>query len=162
MKRIHILLLSFAFITGIHKSTFAQEYTWDEYGVGFEVGRDFEVQNNSDSHFLAQSSDGGITISISPWQDSDITEDDLAQAIVDIAAEQYGYDGEEVEGEYIELDDFFGYFIVIVPQSDDSHDLLVVMLLMNPESGTNLAVGIGFDEGNLEEVKDIIDSFYAY
>ena len=139
-----------------------QEYVWDSHGVGFSVAHDFEVMESTPNTFTAVSSDDELMISISPWSDADVTDDDLLDAVVELATELEYYHGEEVVGDNIEIDDFTGYYIITAPEDYDSYDYIIVAVLLDTESSTNLAVSVGFFEGNQEEAIDMLLSFYAF
>lgn len=142
--------------------SYAQQYQWDQYGIGFQVARDFVVEENNANIFTATSSDDEIFISIEPWIDGNVSEDNIADAILELATEMKFYDGGEIAGEYIEVDDFNGYFIITAPNDYEDYDYVVVAILLDTESDTNLAICIGYDEGNFDEAAAIIGSFYAY
>jgi hypothetical protein len=138
------------------------DFEWDTYGVGFTVARDFGVTKNNFQVFEATSSDQLVSINIQPWSDSNITMDNLYDAVISVAYDLRYYEGGDVAGDYIKVDDFNGYFIVSAPASYDTYDYVIVALLLDSLSETNLQVIIGYQEGNFEEAKKMLYSFYAY
>lgn len=142
---------------------FAQDtYEWDAYGVGFSVASDVIIQQSSSDSFTAVTSDGEIAINISPWLDETVDTDGLAEATISMAIELYAFDDSEVDGDYIEIDSFDGYYLIASQDGFDEPDYLLVAVLLDTESETNLIVVIGFDDGNDEEALDILTSLYSY
>ena len=137
------------------------DYIWDHYGIGFSVTEDFAVTESTEANFTAVSSEGAISVSISPWKDASITEDDLAEATVDIALELEILDDQAVEGDYITIDTFSGYFIVAAP-IDGGNDMTLMALLLDQESETNMLITISYEYGNIDEALDILNSFHSY
>lgn len=137
-------------------------YEWDYYGIGFEVASDFGVYENSATQFSAVSSDGLLSISMVPWSDDRITLDNLAEATVEYALNLAVFDQAAIEGDAIDLGDLQGYFIVAAPESYGSYDYMIAALLLDLESPTNLAVVIGYMDGNLDEAIEILTSIYPY
>ena len=138
------------------------DFEWDNYGIGFTVARDFGVLKNNFQEFEATSSDRLLSINIQPWSDPNITMDNLYDAVISVAYDLKYYEGGDVAGDYIKIDDFNGYFIVSTPSSHDTYDYVIVALLLDTLSETNLQVIIGYQEGNFEEAKKMLYSFYAY
>jgi hypothetical protein len=97
-----------------------------------------------------------------PWADDEITMDNLAEATVDYALEMAVFDRSEVDGDGIDLGDLEGYFIVAATDDYYTYDFLLLALLLDTESPTNLAVAIGFMDGNEEEAIEMLTSIYAY
>lgn len=151
-----VLFMSF---TAIQAQT---DYGWDYYGVGFGVARDFQVYKNSAEAFEAQSSDRLVWINIQPWSDASITEENLYSSVLNLAYNIGYYDGGEVAGDYIQINDFSGYFIVCAPNDPNTYNYFIVALLLDTLSDTNLVVSIGYQEGNFEEAQSMLLSFYAY
>lgn len=137
-------------------------YEWDYYGIGFEVASDFDIVANNQSEFTAVSSDGLISVSLMPWSDASIDLDHLADATLQLAGELATFDQATVNGDFVDLGDLEGYFIVAATSDYQSYDFLLVALLIDTESDTNLVVAIGFEEGNEDEAIDILSSVYPY
>ncbi len=142
----------------------AQHYRWDQYGIGFQVARDFVVEENTSTIFDATSSDGEISIAIEPWLDQNVTMDNVADVILNVAADMKFYDGGDVVGDYVEVHDFVGYYIIAAPinYADFGYDYVALVILLDAESATNMVISIGYNEGNFKEAEAIVDSFYAY
>ncbi len=137
-------------------------FEWDYHGIGFEVASDFNVQVNNESEFTAVSSDGIIAVSLIPWADANVNFDHLAEATIEMAEELATFDHAAVDGDEIDLGDLKGYFIVAATDDYGSYDFLLLSLLLDTESSTNLVVAIGFMDGNEDEAIDILASIYPY
>ena len=109
-------------------------YVWEDYGIGFTVATDMIVDGSDMDAFTAVSSDGLISISLSPWAD----------------------------GDYIEIDTFNGYYLVVAPSQSDAPDFMLIALLLDTESDTNLVAAIGFEDGLEDEAIAILSSLYSY
>lgn len=140
--------------------SFSQQYEWDQYGIGFTVAQDFVIQENNERAFSATSNDGEISISINPWKDSSITEDNMADTVLMLAKQITNDNNRDIAGNYLEIDDFSGYYIITA--SEDDFDFIAIVLLIDSESSTNLAIAIGFNDGNSDEVESIVEGFYAF
>ena len=148
---------------GLSSKTNAQTaFEWDFHGIGFEVASDFNVQANNESEFTAVSSDGIIAVTLLPWSDATVSMDHLAEATISTAEQLATFDRAEIDGDAIDLGDLEGYFIVAATDDYESYDFLLVALLLDVESSTNLVVAIGFMDGNEDEAIDILGSIYAY
>ena len=137
-------------------------FEWDYHGIGFEVASDFQVQVNNQSEFTAVSSDGIIAVSLMPWADASVTFDQLADATLAVADDLATFDHAAVDGDGIDLGDLKGYFIVAATDDYGSYDFLLVSLLLDVQSETNIVVAIGFMDGHDAEAIDILGSIYAY
>lgn len=137
-----------------------QEYEWEEYNIGFEVESDFRVDVNNSDEFTAISSDDEITITIIPWKDRSVDEDDLADIAMELAAEMDYETGDDIEGDELEIGDFKGYYIYLGPQDASSANVVFAVLLSN-SSSTNLIVAIQFDKGNDDEVVEMMKSIHT-
>ncbi|NQW26402.1 MAG: hypothetical protein HQ474_00700 [Flammeovirgaceae bacterium] len=162
MKRLLLNVILTHVFCIISYSSYSQRYEWDYYEIGFEVAGDFNVSENNGDQFSAISSDAEIFVHIEPWFDEDLNEDNIEDVILDLADDlEYNEGNEIVKNDYIEIDDFNGYYLLSVPR-DYPFDYVFIALLMDIESSTNLFISIGFNEGNIEEAEDILYSFYAY
>ncbi|MCB0689639.1 MAG: hypothetical protein KDC53_24030 [Saprospiraceae bacterium] len=137
-------------------------FEWDYYGIGFEVASDFQVQVNNKSQFTAVSSDGLLAVTLVPWSDSNVDLNDLAEATIDVADRFAHFDHAAVDGDAINLGDLEGYFIVAATNDYYSYDYILVSLLLDTQSETNIVVAIGFMEGNQDEAIEILTSVYPY
>lgn len=137
-------------------------YVWEDYGIGFTVATDMIVDGSDMDAFTAVSSDGLISISLSPWADGDVDEEVLAEATLDVAMNMYFFDDSEVYGDYIEIDTFNGYYLVVAPSQSDAPDFMLIALLLDTESDTNLVAAIGFEDGLEDEAIAILSSLYSY
>jgi len=163
MKNLKTILISislFIFCT-VHAQT---EYEWDAYGVGFELADDFEVLTDTGEAWELISSDDQIFISVMPWSDSNVTLADLEEATYWNAVDFVfgdGLDGQDLDGDCVEINDFDACY-VIGAVYDNDWDYYLVALMMDRGSETNVQVAIAFNEGDEEEIVDMLNSFYAY
>ena len=127
---------------------------WDLHGIGFEVPKNFIIQENNADAFTA--GNDFLFLTIAPIQDASLTEEDLADAVVAMATEME-YD-DISEGDEIEVGDLYGYYIKGV--KDGAH--AVVMAMLDVESSTNILVIIVYAEGFEDEAINMAASFYAY
>lgn len=137
-------------------------YVWEDYGIGFTVATDMIVDGSDMDAFTAVSSDGLISISLSPWADGYVDEEVLAEATLDVAMNMYFFDDSEVDGDYIEIDTFNGYYLIVAPSQSDAPDFMLIALLLDTESDTNLVAAIGFEDGLEDEAIAILSSLYSY
>lgn len=155
-------LFALIFFTSFTTISAQTAFEWDYHGIGFEVASDFRVQVNNQSEFTAVSSDGIIAVTLMPWADASVTFDDLAEATLDVAAELASFDRSAVDGDAIDLGDLKGYFVVAATDDYHSYDFILVSLLLDVQSETNIVVAIGFMDGNEDEAIDILASIYPY
>ncbi len=127
---------------------------WDTHGVGFKVPNSFVIEANNAEEFTAGNDE--LILSIVPVQDEEINDDDLADAVVEMA-KGLEYDVVE-EGEAIDIDDFSGYYIKGRKDGVNA----VVMALLDKKSSTNLLVVIAYADGYEDRAIKIAASFYAY
>jgi hypothetical protein len=141
----------------------AQYYvSWDYYGIGFQFAQDFTVSQNSGSVFEASSSDRLLYVKVQPWVNGHVEVDDLYDYAVQYATNLNYYLGAEVAGDYIEVDDFNGYFLIAATNNPRNYNYYLVAYLLDTESDTNYQLLIGYQEGHLDEATGILASFYAY
>ena len=117
---------------------------------------------NDASQFSATSEDGLLSITLIPWSDAHVTMDNLAESTEASALEIAVFDRAEVSGDYLDLGDLQGYFIVTATDDDESYDFLLMSLLLDSQSDTNMSVAIGFMDGHHEEATEILTSIYPY
>ena len=154
MKVYHTLLTTLTFLLLSISMNAQTDMIWDTHGVGFTVPDDFKIETNNAEDFTA--GNDALFLSILPWQDEAITEDDLADAVYAFAKE-LKYDRIN-EGDAIEIDDFTGYYIK--GRKDGAN--AVLLALLDKESSTNLLVVIVYANGYEDAAVDIAASFYAY
>jgi len=130
------------------------DMVWDTHGVGFSVPKNFKIEVNNAEEFSA--GNDNLYLSILPIQDEWVTEDDLADAVVEMA-EGLEYDRIQ-EGDAIDIDDFTGYYIK--GRKDGAN--AVFMALLDKESSTNLLVVIVYADDYEDQAVDMAASFYAY
>ncbi len=152
MKKIFILFLGF--ILSVVVVNAQTQWEWDTHGIGFETPEGFKVDKNSEDMFTASSEH--ISVTLIPWQDETVTDNDLSGALVELAVEME-YD-EITEVEVLEYEDFVGYG---VSGSKDGSNA-VIAILLDTESSTNLIVVIGFDEGYEDVASKILSGIYPY
>ncbi len=153
MKKKLTFLLLFVFALSI--STNAQTaWEWDTHGIGFETPDNFVVGVNNSEEF--SSSNEYVYVSLIPWNDETVTEEDLEKTLVNIAVEME-YD-EITEAEDLEIDDFTG--VGLNGKKDGVN--AVIALLLDSESGTNLIVVIAYENGYDTTASVILTSIYAY
>ena len=154
MKLINILFASICLFVSSQTLLAQTDMIWDTHGVGFTVPDDFKIEVNNAEDFTAGNDE--LYLSILPWQDEMVTEDDLVDA-VDAFAKELKYDRVH-EGDVIEIDDFTGYYIK--GRKDGAN--AVLLALLDKESSTNLLVVIVYADGYEDEAVNIASSFYAY
>ncbi len=130
------------------------DYRWDTHGVGFGVPRDFSVKANSAEEFTAEN--GNIFLTILPFQDENVTKDNLAEAVVEMAVNME-YDSVEAADE-ADVDDFTGYYVKGTKEGVNA----LVMGLLDRKSSTNLLVIVAYMDGYESQALDIANSFYAF
>lgn len=141
----------FLFLTPL---TAQVEMVWDTHGLGFKVPRGFVIETNNAEEFSASNDD--IWLTIAPFQNENVDEDDLADAVVDMAKEM-DYDL-VTDADALELHDFVGYYVRGVKDGVSA----IVMALLDTESSTNLIVVIAYSDDWEDEALMIANSFYAY
>lgn len=149
------MILTATFLFVVVLTSFSQtDMIWDSHGVGFSVPKNFVIETNNGDEFSAGNDE--LYLSIFPIQDKTITEDDLADAVVDMA-EGLDYDRIQ-EGDAIDIDDFTGYYVK--GRKDGAN--AVLMALLDKESSTNLLIVIVYADGYEDAAVDMAASFYAY
>lgn len=154
MRRLLFAATAFLCLAATSLSAQMTDMHWDTHGVGFKVPNDFVIEANNAEEFSA--SNDNLFFSIVPIQDVEITDDDLAEAVVEMAT-ALEYDDIE-EGEAIEVDDFSGYYIK--GRKDGTN--AVVMAVLDKKSSTNLLVVIVYVDGFENQAIKIAASLYAY
>ena len=148
-------LLTLIFLAFASSLSAQVEMVWDAHGIGFAVPEDFEITTNTDQEFSAEN--GGLFITIMPWQDETVTEDGLAETVVSVALEME-YD-ELTDAAESSIDDFVGYFVEGTKDGVGA----VIILLLDKESSTNLVfIAAYVNESDRDTAVDIFQSIYAY
>ena len=151
-KILSIFVLAFvAMSTNLMAQT---EMVWDFHGIGFTVPDDFQIEANNQNNFSA--GNDAIHLSLQPWQDVTVTEDQLADAIVDVAA-QMGYDNLHALAE-VNSRGLVGYALLATIDGVNS----VVAMFLDPETSTNLIVSVAFADGWENVADDICESIHTY
>lgn len=130
------------------------DYHWDTHGVGFGVPRDFSVKANNAEEFTAEN--GNVFLTILPFQDENVTKDNLAEAVVAMAVNME-YDSVEAADE-ADVDDFTGYYVKGTKEGVNA----LVMGLLDRKSSTNLLVIVAYMDGYESQALEIANSFYAF
>ncbi|NUO02044.1 MAG: hypothetical protein HUU01_15675 [Saprospiraceae bacterium] len=146
-----VAILSFA---ATNLSAQMTDLHWDTHGVGFKVPSNFVVEANNAEEFTA--SNDNLFLSIIPIQDESVTDDNLAEAVVEMA-KGLEYDDIE-EGEAMEVDDFTGYYIKGRKEGVNA----VVMAMLDKKSSTNLLIVIVYADGYENQAVEVAASLYAY
>ncbi len=153
MKKPLLITLSLFLIFSINASA-QTDWEWDTHGIGFTTPAGFKVTVNNAEEFSAESDN--VFITLSAWQDENINESDLADALVASAVEM-GYDNVN-DVEQIDYNDFLGYAAF----GDKDGMNVVIGMLLDKESSTNLMVIVIFNPGNENTAERIVKSIYAY
>lgn len=154
MKSFKLAILM-AFICLCNTAFAQKDWHWDAHGVGFSAPANLRVTTNNANEFSAEGSD--LFMSIHPFQDESITEDHLAEALVE-AAKEMKYDNISA-ADALEGNGFKGYF---VEGTKDGIGAFIILLL-DPKSSTNLIIVMAYtsDAGRAKAL-EIGDSFYAF
>lgn len=137
--------------------TAAQEMTswkWDAYGIGFSTPADFSVTEKSGKAFAA--GNPYVSISMRPWHDAAVTEDNLADMALTQVMDM-GY-SDITEFEKLSLQGFVGYGTTGV------HDGIYCSIgfLLDPSTDTNFIAAVCYEEGWTDIAADILSSLYNY
>ncbi len=153
IRRTLIILLAVALSANF---AWAQEteMQWNEHGIGFKVPSNFKIDTNNAEQFAA--SNDNLVLVVSPIQDEQIEEKDLATAVLAMAKE-LEYDGLTAADE-VEVDDFVGYYIE--GKKDGAN--AIVMALLDKESSTNMLLILIYTDETRDQAIKIVNSFYAY
>lgn len=163
LKRAFLVLPVGLMCLAFSQPSLAQDsYIWEDYGIGFSVAEDMLIEESNADTFTVVSSDGEIVVNISPWVDGSVDEETLADAAIEMAVDLYYIDDSELDGNYIDIDSFSGYYILAAPGDIEATDFMLFALLLDTESDTNLIVAIGFAGGNEDEAVEILESLYSY
>lgn len=149
LKTILVLSFTLTFSSLISQ----QEYTWDEYNLAFTLADDFEEDVNNAEEFSAYGE--GMGLSIFPFNDDSINEDDITTYTMSIAASLELSELHDIS--VIELNGFKGGYA----EGELDGVRVFLMGLIDPDSESNFFVLIGFDnydESALDEAVNICQS----
>lgn len=147
-------LLAFTWLVLCASANAQTTWEWDSHGVGFETPHGFSITTNNHEEFEAENDN--VFVSISAWQDESITEDHLADFLIEFAVElEYDVISELSE---IVHGDLVGFG---ADGTKDGTNVLIATFL-DTKSGTNLIVVIGYQHGYDDTAADILASIYPY
>ena len=152
MKYILFTLLSFLATATIQAQ---QEYTWDDYNLGFTLADDFKETKNTDEEFSADGD--GMSMSIIPFENDAIDETDITAYTVSIFSELGVNRTDDVS--LIELNGFHGGYA----EGSKDGERIFIMGLIDPGSATNFFVIITFgddDQNAVDEAVNICQSIH--
>ncbi len=126
-----------------------QDYTWDEYGIGFKLAPDFKEKVNNIEEFTADGD--GMSLSIIPFKDETIDDSDIVKYTIGIAKSL------NLEGihdvDVISLKGFEGGYVEGVKDGAK----VFLMGLIDPKSDTNFFVVITFLDNDAEATKEAVN-----
>lgn len=148
------LLFSILSVLSVSSVCAQQEYVWDAYNIGFTLADDFvEVQNSGDEF----SADGdGMSLSIIPFENDDIDENDITAYTISIFSELGLTRTDKIS--LIELNGFMGGYAE--GASQDSR--VFIMGLIDPDSATNFFVIITFHDDDQNAVDEAINICHSF
>lgn len=130
------------------------EMHWDTHGIGFTVPSDFRVETNNAEEYIA--SNAYMSLSLAPVQDEKVTEDHLAEAVIEMAKEmQYNT---LTDADRYEKEDLVGYYV----EGKKSGVNAVVMAVLDKESSTNLIIVATYDDAHRDAAIRMIQSIFPY
>ena len=147
IKKILLLLIVFGVSITNHISA-QQEYSWEEYGIGFSLADDFKETVNSMEEFSAVGD--GMELSIIPFKDNSIDDSDINAYTMSIAASLKLEKIDDIST--IEINGFKGGYAEGVQNGVK----IFVMGLIEPNSETNFFVMIVFQENDENAVEEAI------
>ncbi len=123
-------------------------YTWEEYGISFDLAEDFkEVVNNSEE-FSAEGD--GMSLSIIPFADADIDDADITAYTIEAAA---AMNFSRIDGvSPITINGFKGGYAEVAGDGVK----VFVMGLIDPDSDTNFFIVITFADGDALATEEAI------
>ncbi|WP_027002632.1 hypothetical protein [Hugenholtzia roseola] len=127
-----VAIFSFSFQSAKAQTT----YTWEDYSLEFTVPAGFQETANSGEKFEGKSDRAGIFLfGLYPLSDASITSDNLADMLVELAAET----GMEVgEAEAISFNGFEGYYA----EGEIEGVPTFFACMLDPEGETNFIISI--------------------
>ena len=153
MKK-HFILILIA-VLFIQISSFSQtDRKWETYRIGLITPVDFNIIKNDKEEFSAKSNE--VFISLIPWNDSDVSNENIAKTLVQITKEMK-YD-EITETAELIIKDFTGYGVNGKKDGKNA----VIATLVNKKTGKNLIVIITYSNGKEKIAEDILMSIYGY
>lgn len=148
-----ILLLAILFNSN---TVFAQkDWRWDKHGIAFSAPSNMKVTTNNAEEFAAEGSD--LFLSLYAEQDSEVTEETLAEVVV-AAAVEMEYD-EITDVDALSIQDFKGFFVEGTKDGIGA----VIIALLDEKSSTNLIISIAYTtDAARNKAIAIANSFYAF
>lgn len=144
------LILLTAFIGLFSNSLSAQqEFTWEEYGIGFTLADDFSETVNNIEEFSATGD--GMEISIIPFKDNTIDDSDITTYTMAIAASLKLERIDDINT--IDVNGFKGGYAEGVQNGVK----IFVMGLIDPESETNFFIMIVFQDNDQNAIDEAIN-----
>lgn len=151
MKTIFSTIICFIFISNVVNAQ--RQYTWEEYGIAFNLANDFKEVVNNIEEFTADGD--GMSLTIIPFKDGSIDDSDISAYTVAIAASLNLQRVDDLD--FIDINGFKGAYAEGV--SDGAK--IFMMGLIDPNSDTNFFVIITFldnDENAIDEAVHICKS----
>ncbi len=153
MKKI-LLISTLILLFTFSKPVLAQDlktWKWDTYGINFGVPNDFQVDTNIGDEFSGFAI--GLSLTIFPWKDAEISTEHLAEATVELAKEmEYS---EITNADNVQLNGFEGVYVQGVKDGVNA----LILSLLDPESDNNFYVVITFEDTYEEDAMAIVKSF---
>lgn len=148
-----ILLLAILFNSN---TVFAQkDWRWDKHGIAFSAPSNMKVTTNNAEEFAAEGSD--LFLSLYAEQDSEVTEETLAEVVV-AAAVEMEYD-EITDVDALSIQDFKGFYVEGTKDGIGA----VIIALLDEKSSTNLIISIAYTtDAARNKAIAIANSFYAF
>jgi len=148
-----ILLLAILFNSN---TAFSQkDWRWDKHGIAFSAPSNMKVITNNAEEFAAEGSD--LFLSLYAEQNSEVTEETLAEVVV-AAAVEMEYD-EITDVDALSIQDFKGFYVEGTKDGIGA----VIIALLDEKSSTNLIISIAYTtDAARNKAIAIADSFYAF
>jgi len=148
-----ILLLAISLLS---TTAFAQkDWRWEKHGIAFSAPSNLRVTTNNAEEFTAEGSD--LFLSLYVEQDSEVTEETLAEVLV-AAAGEMEYD-EITDVDALNIQDFKGFYVEGTKDGVGA----VIIALLDEKSSTNLIISIAYTtDAARDKAIAIADSFYAF
>jgi hypothetical protein len=150
MKKMFTLFLLFC----TFMLTAQTEMRWDPHGIGFRVPSDFRVETNNGEEYTA--SNANMSLTMAPVQDEKVTEDHLADAVIEMAKEM-SYNVVS-DADHYANGDLVGYYV----EGKKAGMNAVVMAVLDTESSTNLIIVVTYDDRSRDQAIEMIHSIFAY
>lgn len=132
-----------------------KEYTWEPFGLTFELPATYEVTTNTPEKLMA--SGEGIEFAISPYKDEQLTEQGLAGFLVKMAETDMNL-SEIDEMEILEVDGMTAGFIA--GQKDGL--MYLVLGLIEKKSGDTFYAYVSYEPDQEEVIEDALAVFESF